>query len=147
MTSEFEQDLQRVRDDLAAARAELLAAVTSLSDADLEKARRGGWTVRRVLEHVVWSETMYSRLLQHLRGQQPASDAVEATPASVADAVDRLGASHAAFVEGFDGVDEESFYRLATVGHEEYSILSMIENESMHEREHATQVQWILSVT
>lgn len=145
MTSEFEQDLQRVRDELDAARTELLAAVTSLSDADLDTARRGGWTVRRVLEHVIWSETMYSRLLQHLRGRQPAGDAVEATPASVADAVDRLTASHAAFIGAFDSVDEEPFYRLATVGREEYSILSLIENESMHEHEHAAQIKSILA--
>lgn len=143
MTSEFEQDLQRVREELDAARKELLAAVTSLSDADLDKARRGGWTVRRVLEHVIWSETMYSRVVTHLRGQQPPGDAFDATPASVADAVERLRASRTALVQALDGVDEEPFYRLAAVGHEEYSILSMIENESMHEHEHAAQIQWI----
>ncbi len=143
MTSEFEQDLQRVREELDAARTELLAAVTSLSDADLDRARRGGWTVRRVLEHVIQSEWLYSRVVLHLRGLPVPGDAIDANPISAVDASDKLGASRAALVQALDGVDEEPFYRLAAVGHEEYSILSMIENESMHEHEHAAQIQSI----
>jgi uncharacterized damage-inducible protein DinB len=145
MTSEFEQDLKRVQKELGAARKGLLAVVKLLKDDDLDTARRGGWTVRRVLEHVIWSETMYSRVVTHLRGQQPPGDKVDATPSSVADALGRLKASRAALVAAFEGVEEEPFYRLAPVGNEEYSILSMIENESMHEHEHAAQIKTILA--
>ena len=53
MSNEFADDLTRCREDLAAARQELLSVVRALSDTDLEKSRRGGWTVRRVLEHVI----------------------------------------------------------------------------------------------
>ena len=39
-----------------------------------------------------------------------------------------------------DGIDEETFYRLGNLGYEEYSVLSMLENEANHEREHAAQI-------
>ena len=46
---------------------------------------------------------------------------------------------------GLDGVDETSFYRLRELGHEEYSIMSVVENQVNHDREHAEQVQTILN--
>ena len=147
MSSEFERDLQRCRVGLDEAREEFLAVVTVLRDADLEKARRGGWSVRRVLEHVIWSEWMYSRIVTHLRGQQPPGDPVDAAPSSGADAIERLGASRQALLDAVEGVDEESFYRLGRLGQEEYSILSVLENEINHEREHAEQVQVVVSST
>ena len=146
MTSELEQDLQSAREGLAAAREVLLAVVTALSDDDLEQGKRGGWTVRRVLEHVIESEWIYSRLTAHLRGLPVPGDAIDAKPASVADARDRLAASRAALLHALEGVDEESFYHLGTIGHEEYSILSILENEINHEREHAEQIGAIVDV-
>jgi uncharacterized damage-inducible protein DinB len=145
MTAGFDSDLQSSLRELAAARAELLAAVTALSDADLDTGRRGGWTVRRVLEHVAWSEWMYSRVVIHLRGGQPPGDPVDANPSSVQHALELLRASHDQLLAALDGVDEESFYRLTTMGHEEYSVLSLLENEINHEREHAAQIQALVS--
>ena len=49
MSAEFERDLQRCHNELGAARQQLLAVVAALSDADLHKARRGGWSVRRAV--------------------------------------------------------------------------------------------------
>ena len=141
MSDEFDHDLTRCREDLAAARQELLSIVRALSDADLEKSRRGGWTVRRVLEHVIESEWAYSRLAAHLRGLPVAGDAIDALPSSAKDAADRLAASRAALLGAVGGVDEESFYRLAQVAHEEYSIISLLENTINHDREHGAQVQ------
>ena len=43
------------------------------------------------------------------------------------------------------GVDEETFYRLGAVGHEEYSVLSLLENVALHDREHGPQVREILA--
>ena len=145
MTSEFDHDLQSSRTDLDAARAELLAVVNTLQDDDLERGRRGGWTVRRVLEHVIWSEWMYSRIVTHLRGGQPPGDPVDATPSSPADAVERLAGSHEALLAAVEGVDEETFYRLAKIGQEEYSVISLLENEINHEREHAEQVRALVA--
>ena len=63
----------------------------------------------------------------------------------IRESFDRLAASHRGLLAALDGVDEASFYRLRSVGHEEYSILSVLENETNHDREHAEQVQAILS--
>jgi uncharacterized protein (TIGR03083 family) len=145
MTSEFDRDLTSAREDLDAARDELLTVVAALSDDDLERGRRGGWTVRRVLEHVIWSEWMYSRIVTHLRGGQPPGDPVDATPSSPADAAERLAGSREALLGALDGVDEETFYRLAKLGQEEYSVISLLENEISHEHEHAGQVRSLIA--
>jgi hypothetical protein len=42
-------------------------------------------------------------------------------------------------------VDEDHFYALRTVSHEEYSILSLLENVANHDREHAAQVEATLT--
>ena len=39
----------------------------------------------------------------------------------------------------------ETFYELRKVGHEEYSILSVLENIANHDREHAEQIRNILA--
>ena len=145
MSEELDRDLAHCRAELDAARRELLAVVTALKDDDLERVRRGEWPVRRILEHVIESEWLYSRLIAHLRGQPVPGDAIDATPTSQADAIDRLAASRAALVKAFDGADEESFYRLGKMGHEEYSVLSVLENEINHEREHAAQIRKTVS--
>jgi uncharacterized damage-inducible protein DinB len=143
MTEEFDRDLARCRADLNAARAGLLAVVTALSDADLDKAPRGHWTVRRVLEHTIWHEELYVRFVGHVRGQK-GTEMADNTPSSVADAVERLTRSRNALLAGVDGVEEDLFYRLTKLGPEEYSILTMLENEANHEREHGAQVQQIV---
>lgn len=145
MTADFEQELTGAREQLEAAREELLAVVGALSGADLARSRRGGWEVTRVLEHVIQSEWLYAGLVAHLRERAPPGDVVTGAPTSAADAIDRLAASHRALLAAVDGVDEASFYRLRAVGHEEYSILSVLENGTNHDREHAEQVQTILS--
>ncbi len=145
MSSEFEQDLQACRSELDAAREQLLRVVTALRDDDFERARRGGWTVRRILEHVIYSEHGYSRVITHLRGHSPTGDMPECSPASSADALERLRASREALSAALEAVDEETFYTIGRLGHEEYSILSVLENEINHEREHAEQVRAIVS--
>ena len=145
MSEEFERDLGHCKGELDAAREELLGVVTTLKDDHLDKGRRGGWAVRRVLEHVIWSEWLYSRLITHLRGQTAEGEIPPCAPSSAADSVQRLEGSRQALVDSFVDVDEESFYHLGTIGHEEYSILSILENEINHEREHAEQVQAIVN--
>ncbi len=145
MTNEFERDLTAARDQLRAPRVELLAVVDALSDADLDRSRRGGWTVGRVLEHVIQSEWLYARLVLHLRDRPVSGDVMAGAPSSAIEARQRLEASREALLAALDGVDEASFYRLRSVGHEEYSILSVLENDANHDREHAEQMQTILS--
>jgi len=38
----------------------------------------------------------------------------------------------------------ETFYELRRVGHEEYSVLSVIENVANHDHEHAAQIRAIV---
>ncbi|MCH7719172.1 MAG: DinB family protein [Chloroflexi bacterium] len=145
MSDEFDRELTSAREELDAARRELLPVVSALSDGDLDRERRGGWAVRRVLGHVIESEWLYANLVAHLRGTPAPGDVVSGGPSSAADAAQRLDASRRALLSALDGVDEASFYRLSVVGHEEYSIISVLENTANHDREHAGQIQAIVN--
>jgi uncharacterized damage-inducible protein DinB len=145
MTSEFDRDLAEIRKSLDASRAELTAVLASLSDGDLEVERRGGWTVRRVLEHVISSEVIYSRVITHLRGRPGTQDPLPTAPGTAKDATEQEWAAREALLTALEGVDEDAFYTIAKVGHEEYSVLSVLENEANHEREHAGQINSILA--
>ena len=146
MSDEFEHDLKRGRAALDEARNELLDVVSTLSDADMDAAPRGQWPVRLVLRHVVWHEQIYVRYIAHLRGGRIEGEMPDYTPSVVNDARRLLSESRAALLSGIDGVDEETFYRLGNLGFEEYSIMSMLENEANHEREHAEQIRKTLAV-
>ncbi len=146
--SDFEKDLAKAKADAEAAREEFLGVVKSLKDADFDRERRGGWPIKRVLDHAIHSEVLYARLARHLLElPQPEGDAVTVPPATVADAVSGLEDSRAALEEAIDGVDEDTFYTMRIVGHEEYSILSLLENVTLHDREHGPQIQEILAAT
>lgn len=145
MTSELDRDLANSRTELDAARRALFDVLSPLSDADLDRAPRGHWPIRRVLEHVIWHEHIYVRMIAHLRGAPSPGEMPENTPSSISDAIERLAESRRALLVGIDGVDEETFYKLGKVGYEEYSIFSMLENEANHEHEHATQISKTLA--
>ncbi len=141
MSEEFERDMRECLKELDSARRELLEVVGLLTVDDLDKTRRGEWSVRRILEHVIYSEQAYARIVAFLRGQQGPGDIPESSPADTAAALDKLAGSRSALLASLDGVDEETFYRIGKVGHEEYSVISLLENESNHEREHASHVR------
>ena len=146
MSGEFEQDLSKALGDASRARDGLLAVLRGLNDDDLDKVKRGGWPVQKVLEHAIHSEVLYGRLARHLRElPQPEDEAITVPPPTVASAISALENSRAALETAIDGVDEETFYTLRVVGHEEYSILSLLENVALHDREHAPQIQDIVS--
>jgi hypothetical protein len=146
MSDELDRDLARCRADLDAARAELLGVLSSVTDAALDDAPRGHWPARRILEHVIWHEQVYVRFIASIRGAPIAAEMPDYTPGSVDDARRLLSESRAAVLAGIDGIDEETFYRLTKLGFEEYSIVSMLENEANHEREHGDQIKKTLSV-
>jgi hypothetical protein len=140
VTSDLDRDLASSHLDLESARRELLDALSPLSDADLDRAPRGHWPVRRVLEHVIWHEQIYVRMVAHIRGAPNPGEMPDNTPSSVADALERLAASRSALLAAIEGIDDEAFYKLTKMGYEEYSCFSMLENEANHEREHAAQI-------
>ncbi len=146
MTAVFERDVTVVHQELDAARAELLRVVTALSETDLDKSRRGGWSVRAVLDHLIESDWWFSRAVASLREMEapprrPTSD----PPASVAEAVADFRAAHEALITACEGVDEDAFYRLRKVGPQEYSILSILEISEDHDREPARQIERVVA--
>ena len=144
MASEFTDDLSRLRTELDEARSGFLTVVDSIADDKLDSARRGGWSIRRVLEHVIYSEHAYARLIAHLR-KQPITDALPPSePSSMNDAKEKLSVSHATLLDALDGVGEDDFYNIGRIGHEEYSIMSILENARSHDHEHGGQLAEVL---
>lgn len=138
----FPADLESILGDLTHDRADLVTTVQALADGDLDRARRGGWSVRRVLEHVIQSENLYAVLVTHLRELPVAQRGpVSCAGLPVPEILCQLDSSRGALLSALDGVDEERFYQLRQMGHEEYSVLSVLENAAAHDREHAGQIR------
>ena len=104
--------------------------------------------MHRVLEHVIQSEQLYATLISALRGL-PVGRAER--PSCAGQPVDEilclLDSSRTALLSALDGVDEDSFYTIKQLGHEEYSVLSLLENVAGHDREHARQIAEILAAS
>ncbi len=146
MTTAFESDVTSAREALDTAREELLAVVTSISDADIERARRGGWTVARVLQHVIQADWLYAGAVGYLNDRAASASRMRpSAPQSTSEAREQLEASGGAFRAALEGVTEDAFYAVKPVGHEEYSVLSLLENVAHHDREHAGQIREILA--
>ncbi len=137
-------DLKHTLGEMRANRERLLALIRRLSDDDLDRARRGGWTVRRVIEHVIESEATYVKVLAHLCGRT-ASSLPDRDVDAVAAAVEKLEATRTAVLAMIDGIDDDTLYRLVVMGREEYSPLSMLENVAAHDHEHEEQIQRLVS--
>ena len=142
MTSTFTLDLEAALADLTSARADLVSAVQPLTAADLESARRGGWPVHRILQHVIESEWMYAQAAAYLCDAPAPERGQTACAALPADEIlCLLDASRMALLGPVEGVSEDAFYEVKPLGHEEYSVLSILENAAAHDREHAAQVR------
>lgn len=146
MTTTFDSDLSSARDALAAAREGLLALVDSLSASNLERARRGGWSVARVLQHIIQGEHLYVRGMAHLTGSPAEAPAMPSSaPESTSEARQQLDAGRTGFLTALASVNEESLYAIRQVGHEEFSALSLLENVAHHDLEHTAQIREILA--
>lgn len=142
MTTTFALDLEAVLADLASARAELVSVVQGLTDDDLGHARRGGWSVRRILEHVIQSEWMYAQGAAYLCSRPaPGRGPTGCAGQPVDEILCMLDSSRRALLQALDGVSEDAFYEVKRLGHEEYSVFSLLENAAAHDREHAAQVR------
>jgi uncharacterized damage-inducible protein DinB len=146
MTTTFESDLASARESLASAREELLALVDSLGVSDLDRARRGGWSVARALQHVIQGEHLYARGMAHLTGSHAEAPSMPSSaPDSASEARQQLDSGRTAFLAALEGVDEGSLYAIRPVGHEEFSALSLMENVAHHDLEHAAQIREIVA--
>jgi uncharacterized damage-inducible protein DinB len=138
--SEFDSDKAALLRDLNEARTELGGVVGNLKTGDMERVRRGSWPVSRILQHVVDSERIYSQLISVFNGQ-PAVSVQKGEITSAEAVASALGVTRAGLLEAISSVEEKDFYRLQTIGHEEYSVLSILENVASHDREHAEQIR------
>jgi hypothetical protein len=142
----FEADRDAVLAEMQASRADLVSAIQPLSSADLDRARRGGWPVSRVIEHVIESEYMYAMAAAAIR-KQPVGPRGETSCEGqpIDEIICRLEGGRNALLAAVKDVTEDDFYRLEKLGHEEYSVFSVLENSAMHDHEHAGQIRSILA--
>jgi uncharacterized damage-inducible protein DinB len=140
--ADFERDMASCRADMSSKREELLKLMETLDESDLTRSRPGSWTVSRVLQHVLDSERLYVRAVVALaNGAQPV---FAETPATLDGFNSGLKESRGALIAALEGVDSNSFYTLRQLGHEEYSVLSVLENVVGHDEEHRNQVVRVL---
>lgn len=139
--NEFERDLAENMNTIAAARAALLERVRSLTDADLGVTRRGGWSIREVLGHVIEAEASYAKVIAHLRSVSvPVPDVTAEDTASIASAASALERYRDALTSAVAGVDESTFYEMRALGKDQYSVMSVLENVADHDHEHLGQI-------
>jgi uncharacterized damage-inducible protein DinB len=150
MTCPYHSDLASSQEAIRLARDELLTVIDSLSRTDLDRARKGGWPVRRVLEHVIHSENLYAQAAAYLCGSTVTSSPADSAPGSASEARTMLLDSRKAVLKALEELEmdllaNEKFYELRKVGHEEYSVLSVLENVAAHDHEHTEQIRSILA--
>lgn len=141
--NDFDSDKATLLLDLEDARAALLAVVRRLTPDGLERARRGSWSISRILSHLLQSERLYTQLISVFSGERVSS--VIGDPATLDAIAPSLETSRGALLAAVFQVRSEDFYRLQTIGHEEYSVLSILENVANHDREHAEQIRKTLA--
>src|SRR3989304_7925190 len=122
--SEFEADKAALLREMDEARAELEAVVLKLEANDMERVRRGSWPVSRILAHVRDSERIYTQLISVFNGQ-PAVSVESGELSTSAKEAYSLGATREGLLEAISSVEGKGFYRLHTIGPEEYSVLSI----------------------
>ena len=149
MTCSYHSDLAASQEAIRVARDELLSVVDSLGRADFERARKGGWPVRKVLEHIIHSEKLYAQATAYLCGAEVSGRAEASPPGAPAEARTMLLDARKELLLALEGLDMdpracETFYELKRVGHEEYSVVSLLENVASHDREHAAQIRAIV---
>ena len=136
-------DLQGILGDMARARQHLLATLRRVTSEEMQRARAGGWSVERVAQHLVESDSSYLKVLAHQCGKQ-APDLTDEPPADGAHVAAMLDARREAMLSVIEGIDDETLYRLQRFGQEEYSPLSVLENIAAHDHEHAGQISALL---
>jgi len=149
MTCSYHADVAASQEAIRLSREELLRVVDSLSRADFERARKGGWPVSKVLEHLIHSEKLYAQATAYLCGAEAFAGAEAKPPGSASEARTMLLDVRKGMLQALEALDVdpmayETFYELKRVGHEEYSVVSLLENVANHDREHAAQIRAIV---
>jgi hypothetical protein len=141
----FEADLETALNDATSARAELVSVVQELTDADLERAKRGGWPVHRIITHAIEHDYFMAMFVAAARKQAPVGMSDPTCAGQPTDEVlCRMETGRSALLAGIRGITEEDFYELNKIGHEEFSPLTALVNAAAHDREHARQIASIV---
>jgi hypothetical protein len=141
--SDFDDDLRTAKENLELARADLLAELAA-AEGRMDAGSRGGWSVDQVLQHVIDSENQYAAGIVMLRGGTPSRPEPVGEVGSLERARAALGDAREALFSALEGVDEETFYRMGRLMHQDYSVLSVLENVELHDREHEAQIRRLL---
>jgi uncharacterized damage-inducible protein DinB len=146
MTTEFERDLADNLQAASTARAVLLERLRLLTDDDLRRTRRGGWSMQEVLRHVIDAEVAYTRVVGFLRSLTlQIADATPDDVASVPAVIAALERYRRDLESAVDGVDEATFYEVRALGRDQYSVMSVLENVADHDHEHTGQIERLMA--
>jgi uncharacterized damage-inducible protein DinB len=139
--NEFERDLAENLKSIETARAQLLDGLRPLAAEDLRLGRRGGWSNQEVLRHVIDAEIAYAKVIGFLRSRPvELANASDDDVASARAAVSALERTREQLVSLLDGVDEATFYDMRSLGTNQYSVMSVLENVADHDHEHLGQI-------
>ena len=138
---EFQRDLSENLTAIEGARVALLQQLRSLSDDDLRSTRRGGWSVQEVLRHLIDAEVSYTKVLGFLRSRPvELANSSDDDVASSQAAVGALERVRERLLAALEGVDEDAFYDVRSLGSSQYSVMSVLENIADHDHEHVGQI-------
>src|SRR5689334_7562757 len=133
MTDDLAVELERSTNLALAARRSLLELLSKLSATDMARSRRGGWTIRQVLEHIAESDSYYIEGISKLRQLESHGRPTSHKFDSIANATAALEVLSERLEQSLAGIDEESFYKLARLGHQDYSVMAILENSANHD--------------
>ena len=140
----FDSDLQTALNDMSAARAPLVSAVQALSDADLDRVKRGGWPIHRVITHAIEHDYYMSMFVASARGQRADMGDPACSGQPIGEILRRMEQGRDALLNAAKDIAEDEFYILQKLGHDEFSPITALENAAAHDREHAAQLTTIL---
>ncbi|MEO6196987.1 MAG: DinB family protein [Dehalococcoidia bacterium] len=140
----FESDLQAALNDMSAARATLVSVVCTVADADLDRVKRGGWPVHRVITHAIEHDYYMSMFVASARGQRAAMGDPACGGQPIDEILRRMEQGRNALISTIKDIAEDEFYSLQKLGHDEFSPITALENAAAHDREHAAQLTTIL---
>lgn len=140
----FNSDLQAALNDLSAARAPLISAVSTLTGADLDRVKRGGWPIHRVMTHAIEHDYYMSMFVASARGQRAAMGDPACGGQPIDEILRRMEQGRNALLSAVKDIAEDEFYSLQKLGHDEFSPITALENAAAHDREHAAQLATIL---
>lgn len=143
MSDEFDRDRKQALHDLDEARAKLLETIRKLTDDDLAMGRRGSWTVREAIEHVVGSDRGTAAGIAERTGAERLTFDWPSI-SSIANAIQSLEQGLQAMHAACEGMSEEGFYEMKPFHGQDSSILGILGTSTTHDGEHGEQIRTLL---